>query len=381
MRNLLLLILNNLKVTFRKKGNIVVYVFLPLTGVLISMLMYGDTSVAKLDIGFADHDGKVLAAELKEEFGTVEGFTISDVREEEISDKLLSFELDAVVVVPENYTDSIYSGNAADIEIFSLKGQETTVWIEQVINTYTSSMLRLSDASGGDQAAFDRMLGQVKEGTIELKLETVEDRAIGKSMTVTSVGFLILFLMLGTGFTSGIILNEKRTRTYHRICSAPVSARQYILANSITSLLISIVQIVFLLAVMRFVIRIDTGVNDLYMFFILLIFATVSIGLSLVITAFTSSSYMAGTLSTLIITPTCMLGGCYWDVNFMPEFMQKIGFFVPQRWVIDAITKMQTGSDIGDINLNLLVLAAFALTLTLAAVYKFSRTSNVRKFI
>lgn len=381
MRNLLLLILNNLKVTFRKKGNIVVYVFLPLTGVLISMLMYGDTSVAKLDIGFADHDGKVLAAELKEEFGTVEGFTISDVREEEISDKLLSFELDAVVVVPENYTDSIYSGNAADIEIFSLKGQETTVWIEQVINTYTSSMLRLSDASGGDQAAFDRMLGQVKEGTIELKLETVEDRAIGKSMTVTSVGFLILFLMLGTGFTSGIILNEKRTRTYHRICSAPVSARQYILANSITSLLISIVQIVFLLAVMRFVIRIDTGVNDLYMLFILLIFATVSIGLSLVITAFTSSSYMAGTLSTLIITPTCMLGGCYWDVNFMPEFMQKIGFFVPQRWVIDAITKMQTGSDIGDINLNLLVLAAFALTLTLAAVYKFSRTSNVRKFI
>ncbi len=381
MRNLLLLILNNLKVTFRKKGNIVVYVFLPLTGVLISMLMYGDTSVAKLDIGFADHDGKVLAAELKEEFGTVEGFTISDVREEEISDKLLSFELDAVVVVPENYTDSIYSGNAADIEIFSLKGQETTVWIEQVINTYTSSMLRLSDASGGDQAAFDRMLGQVKEGTIELKLETVEDRAIGKSMTVTSVGFLILFLMLGTGFTSGIILNEKRTRTYHRICSAPVSARQYILANSITSLLISIVQIVFLLAVMRFVIRIDTGVNDLYMFFILLIFATVSIGLSLVITAFTSSSYMAGTLSTLIITPTCMLGGCYWDVNFMPEFMQKIGFFVPQRWVIDAITKMQTGSDIGDINRNLLVLAAFALTLTLAAVYKFSRTSNVRKFI
>jgi ABC-2 type transport system permease protein len=377
----LLLILNNLKVTFRKKGNIVVYVFLPLTGVLISLLMYGDTSVAKLDIGFVDHDGKVLAAELKDEFGAVEGFTVSDVSEEEISDKLLSFELDAAVVVPENYTDSIYSGNAADIEIFSLKGQETTVWIEQVINTYTSSMLRLSDAAGGDQAAFDRMLGQVKEGTIELKLETVEDRAIGKSMTVTSVGFLILFLMLGTGFTSGIILKEKRIRTYHRICSAPVSARQYLLANSITSMLISIVQIVILLVVMRFAIRIDTGVNDVYMFFILLVFAMVSVGLGLIITAFASTSYMAGTMSTLIITPTCMLGGCYWDIRLMPEFMQKIGFFVPQRWVIDAIMKMQTGSDFADIYLNLLVLAAFALTLTLAAVYKFSRANNVQKFI
>ena len=31
-----------------------------------------------------------------------------------------------------------------------------------------------------------------------------------------------------------------------------------------------------------------------------------------------------------------MLGGCLWDIDFMPEIMQKIAYFVPQRWAMDA---------------------------------------------
>ncbi len=381
MHNLLILIMNNLKVTFRKKSSIVINIFLPLTGVLLSLLIYGTSNVTELKIGFVDNDGKMLAAELKDEFTTVDGFEISDVNEREISDKLLAFELDAAIVVPEGYTDSIYSGNAADIEVISLKGQETTVWIEQMINTYTATMLRLSNAAGGDNGAFESMLEQVNKSTIELRVQAVKDKNAGKSMTVTSVGFLIMFIMLGTGLTTMMILKDKRSRTYHRICSAPVSARQYILANSLTSLLISIVQITFILIAMRLVLRIDTGVSGIYMFIILLMFALVAIGLGIVITAFTTSSYMASTLSTLILTPTCMLGGCFWEIGFMPEFMQKISYFVPQRWTIDAITKMQTSGNIADIGLNLLVLAAFALALTVVAIYKFSRIDNVKKFI
>ncbi len=381
MRNLLLLILINLKVTFSKKGNIIIFVFLPLAGVLLSLLLYGKPTVSELKIGFVDHDRKLLASELKDEFVSVDGFAVSDVSEEEISDKLLAFELDAVIVVPEDYTDSIYSGNAADIEVISLKGQETTVWIEQKINTYTAAMLQLSAAAGGDRGVFESMLEQVNSNAVELKVQAVDDKTVGQTMTLTSVGFLIMFIMIGTGFTSMMILKDKRNRTYHRICSAPVSARQYILANSITSLLISIIQIILILIAMRYVFRIDTGVGDIYMFIILLMFALVAIGLGLVITAFTSSSYMAGTLSTLILTPTCMLGGCFWEITFMPEFMQKISYFVPQRWTIEAVTKMQTSGNIADISLNLLVLAAFALALTLMAIYKFSRTDNVRKFV
>jgi ABC-2 type transport system permease protein len=76
-----------------------------------------------------------------------------------------------------------------------------------------------------------------------------------------------------------------------------------------------------------------------------------------------------------------MLGGCFWDISIMPEFMQKIGYFVPQRWALNAIYLLQTGGGQNDILMDLLILAAFAAALVLTAVFKFSRSNNVQRFV
>jgi ABC-2 type transport system permease protein len=381
MRNLGLLILNNLKVTFRKKGNIIVYIFLPLVGVLVSMIMYSTPNARTLRLGFTDHDSGMAALELKDKLAATEDFSVVDVGEDEINKKLLDFELDAVVVVPEGYTESILGGNAAAIEIVSLKGKEVTAGVEQLIYRHSASMSLLSAASGGDPAGFDRLLSQTRDNDIEFNVLSAEDRSADKAMTRTSLGFLIMFVMLGSGFTSMIVLKEKRDRTYHRVCSAPVSSKQYIFANTLTGLIICILQIVMIQLAMKFVFGIETGISDIHMFITLLMFALVAVGLGLLITAFSSSSYMAGTLSTLVLTPTCMLGGCYWDYELMPDFMQKIGYFTPQRWVMEAIRKMQDGGTLESITLNLLVLAAFALAFLLIAAFRQSRTENMQKFV
>lgn len=381
MRNLGLLILNNIKVTFRKKGNIIVYIFLPLVGILLSLVIHSTSDVSTLRLGFADHDRGTAAQELKDKLDATEDFSVIDVDEDEINEKLLDFELDAVVVVPGGYTESILSGDAAAIEIVSLKGKEATAWVEQLVYRHSSSMSLLSAASGGDPAAFDRLLSQIRNSNVEFNVLSAEDRSTDKAMTRTSLGFLVMFILLGSGFTSMIVLREKRDRTYHRVCSAPVSSKQYILANTLTGLIICMIQIIMIQLAMKFIFGIDTGISDIHMFIILLMFALVAVGMGLLITAFSSSSYMAGTLSTLVLTPTCMLGGCYWDPELMPDFMQKIGYFTPQRWVMEAIREMQDGVTFESITLNLLVLAAFALAFMLIAAFKLSRTDNMQKFI
>ncbi|MNI27117.1 ABC-2 family transporter protein [compost metagenome] len=58
-----------------------------------------------------------------------------------------------------------------------------------------------------------------------------------------------------------------------------------------------------------------------------------------------------------------MLGGCFWPVYVMPEWMQKIANFVPQTWVIDAIERMSSGSGLGDVMLHVGILSLFALIL------------------
>jgi ABC-2 type transport system permease protein len=310
-----------------------------------------------------------------------EGFTVSDITEDEMNNKLLESELDAAVVIPAGFGKSVYDGEAKTIEVVSLKGQSVTVWVEQMLNSHVDSLSRLSAAAGGDKAMFDKMYAQMNNELIKMSVVKLADKVVSKNMTITAIGLLIMFMMLGTSFTSMLILKEKRMRTYHRICSAPVNSWKYILANAVTSLIISVIQILIIQVAMKYVFRIDTGIGDVEMFVVLLMFGLVAIGIGLVVTAFSGSSYMASTLSSLIMTPTCMLGGCFWSVSMMPEFMKKLSYFMPQRWAIEALEKLQAGDGMASVYLNLFVLFAFALALMLISAYKFSRTSNVQKFV
>lgn len=381
MRNIMLVVSNSLKATFRKKENIIIYVFLPLLGVILSLLLYGTSGASTLRVGLVNHDNGTISEDLKGVLSSKEGIQVSDVEDEAINSLLLDMNIDLAVVIPEGFSKSVYSGDIKDIEIVSLKGQETTAWIMQLLNNYTDTLAKLSAASAGDSVLFDKMLDQYKDSPDKLNVVVLKDKRVGKLMTSTSIGFLIMFMMYGVNFTSSIILKEKRTRTYYRICTAPVNSRQYIAANAITSLMITLIQIILIMLIMRFVFRIDTGLSGASMFIILFMFGVVAVGIGLALTAFSGSSYMASTLSTLVTTPTCMLGGCFWEVELMPKFMQRISLFTPQRWALDAVEIMQNGGTWSDISLNLLVLAAFALALILVASYKFSRTENLQKFV
>ncbi|TXK85848.1 ABC transporter permease [Paenibacillus sp. N3.4] len=58
-----------------------------------------------------------------------------------------------------------------------------------------------------------------------------------------------------------------------------------------------------------------------------------------------------------------MLGGCFWLISLMPEWMQKIANFVPQKWAIDAIARMASGQTLSEMWIHMGVLTLFALIL------------------
>ena len=83
----------------------------------------------------------------------------------------------------------------------------------------------------------------------------------------------------------------------------------------------------------------------------------------------------------MLIMPTSLLAGCMFPIDAMPEAMQKIAYFLPQYWLLDTFGKLQLGGSLGSIYVNLLILAAFALTFTLLTVYKFGRNNDTRNFV
>ncbi len=381
MKNVGILILNTLKVTFRRKGNLIIYLLLPILGVILAVVIYSGAGSARVNIAVADKDAGRLSVDFTNDLKERDSFKIYEVKESDIRNGLLDRKYDAAIVIPEGFEQGVHAGNIPEIEVISLKGQESTAWIVSFINLNSQNLASLYAASDGDKSAFDKLYDNYRKGSLKIKVEELDDVKTSQNVTVTSMGFLIMFVMLGSSFTSQFILNEKRTRTYYRICSAPVSFREYIAANTLTSLIIISIQILVIQLVMKYIFRLETFVPDGSMFVILFLFGMVATGLNMLITALSSSSYMASTVSTLVLTPTCMLGGCFWSVELMPEIMQKIAFFMPQWWTLDAIKKMQVGGGFDTIGMHLVILLAFAAALLLGAIYRFSRINDVQKFV
>ena len=381
MKNAWLLTLNTLKVLLRKKSNILVFFLLPIIGMLVSIVAYGNVGSASVRVGVIDNDQSALAGDFIQSISQQETMKIMALADNEKESQISSGKVDCVLVIPKGFAEGIYNKELKQVEIFSIKGEGATAWIQNYSNIYLRNLQDMAEAAGGNKATFEKLYNNLKQDKLSLQVKKVQDQTRNKGMTTQMIGFLIMFMLIGAGNAAEMILKERRNRTYYRICAAPVSAKTYILGNVLANLLMVTLQISLTLFFMIKVFKIQTYIPVGEMFMILLLFGLVAIGLGVLIVAFSNDSRQVSTLQTLVITPTCMLSGCFWPLEIMPKSLQRVANFLPQTWTIGAIHKLQMGSGLDQIIINLLILVAFALTFFLVAAYKFGRNDSVKTFI
>lgn len=150
---------------------------------------------------------------------------------------------------------------------------------------------------------------------------------------------------------------EKVHRTYQRIMSGPVSPWQYMSGHILACLFFAAIHAIVSLTAMYNVFNLS-GLLPLGQFIILIIvfyLAVIPLGLFLVSLGRSENSVLA--VNVVYLTLTCMLGGCYWEVEWMPLAMQKIARGTIQFWFTDGIAGLMKGNGLGEISTNLIVLA------------------------
>lgn len=70
----------------------------------------------------------------------------------------------------------------------------------------------------------------------------------------------------------------------------------------------------------------------------------------------------------------------FWPVDYMPKTLQKISDFIPQKWAIDAITKIEETSN-PNILLDIGILIAFAIAFILIAAYRMKISDKTANFV
>ncbi|OFC78451.1 ABC transporter permease [Bacillus thuringiensis] len=381
MKDILWLIQKTLSVLLKNKKSLLIIISLPIIGTLISFSIYGNAGQGTLNIGIVNKENEPIANDTIKFLEGLNHVNVSKVKESEVEDKLTSKKLDGVITLASGFSKSVREGKPEHIEISSIKGDQVTGFIKSYLYNYIDNIAAISKVAGTDQSTFDNMYAGYQKSSFKMKTETLEDTSKNKDMTNQTMGYLIMFMLFSAANLSGHILKEKENRTYFRLLSTPIDRKKFILSNVGVNMIILTVQILITILFLTNVFHTNINMPFIVMMGVLMLFALIAIGISLVLVAFSKNSASANAMQNMVIVPTCLLAGCYFPYDIMPSAVQKVANFLPQRWLLDTISKLQQGIPFSELYLNILILFAFAIAFFLIAIYKFGRNNDARNFV
>lgn len=382
MRDLLWLTRKTIISVLRKKTNIFILLILPIAAALISMAIYGGGSGAPLRVSIVNLDGEQKLTQdtisFIEQLNKVQ-ITVTD--EESMKKDIAAGNSDTSVIFKQGFAASVQNGAPDHIEMISVKGAEVTAYVKSMLHSYISNAAAIAKYAAGDQEIFESLYEEYSSQSFKLSSVKVEDTAAVKNATYQTMGFLVALMMFSSVNLTSVILKEKENRTFFRIMASPISSKSYVLSNVIVNFIMLFVQIIITVFFMKQVLHMDSGIPAIQFVAILLLFGLTAIALALLIVSFARGSRMAGALQNLIITPSCLIAGCYFPLEIMPDRFRQLSGFMPQYWLLETVDKLQNGDSLSGLYLNLLTLIGFAAALTMVAIYNFSRNKDTRTFI
>lgn len=355
--------------TLGRKRGWIVYLLVPCVVVTLTVFLLGQTSAASILVSYVNEDEGPAGQYLMNELERSGQFVLKESESEiTLREDLVENKSTVGVYIPEGFSDGLIEGQRPTVQIYEVSTSEASVMIRM---TADSAVTRLSGTAAlireTSEPDIDRMLmlQEVLKQSAMNRVDTeVTDLNLYAKPGLSNVtGFTLMFMMTLISSVVSMMIDDRRQRTLSRMYTAPVRAYQIALGNFLGSLVVGSLQVIIVLVLSRYVLRYDYGVPLLLHFLILMAFMLVSLGVASTVAGLIRNGQNAAMINSMIVTPTCMLGGCFWPLAIMPEFMQKIANFIPQKWAIEAVEIAATGGTLSDIALPLAVLGLMAVIL------------------
>lgn len=369
------LIKNNIQVLLARKGTLFLLLILPV--VLFSLGMMNTSSGSKMNIAVYDEDRSALSAALHDYLAR-DGSRVQPILPEDIEASLLDGKEDAVLIIPKGFEEDFLSGVKPDLALKTLKGQEVVSGLKANLDMFLSALNRLKDIRQPEsgESLVDALLKVEAEG-LQLETRRVSQGNVNKSLSFAS-GMLFYVLAMSMLQATSLILSEKQWNTLGRVRQAPVGKFSYLIANFLTAVIFLILNLLALFVLTKTLIPVHT---TFAMYLLWFYFGVIWIFFGIFLALVVNSRAVYASVIPIITTVFAMLGGCFWPLWLMPEFMQKLAMITPHYWANDAMTLLQKGQSLFIQRTDLLALTGFLLLFFALGVFALRRNQSVESFV
>jgi ABC-type multidrug transport system permease subunit len=182
-------------------------------------------------------------------------------------------------------------------------------------------------------------------------------------------GNLVMYLMMNLLIFGGATMAAERSGgVIKRLMVHPLTRGQLVMGKIYGLMLLGVVQILFFLAVGKFIFQVNLGANLPGVTLTLLVFAWVAGSLGVLAGSVIASEDRVAGICVLAGLLMAALGGCWWPSEISPPALKAVALCLPTGWALKALHQLISfGSGLGAVVIPVAVLAAFGVAANLLA--------------
>jgi ABC-2 type transport system permease protein len=402
MNKVLVVAINDLRVYFADRGNYVLFVMPVIMALVLGFATGGGFSESELPVDVIDMDNTPESAHFLQTLREVNsaiflcpfddgvddrdcrlaGFDAEALTLEDSRDRVDRYLTNGVIIIPEGYGASMSTFAPVAIEYHSdhspTSGNAVLQALETAVQRVNAAVVaaRVGDGVAGVlDADLPDLAGNVFQNAEALWTESAlrvtyatsegeEDLSggpTGFNQSVPGMGTMFVLMTVLVGMV--MLVNERNNWTLQRVVMMPVSRSQILAGKILSRFLLGIITFTLLIIVGTLV-GVNFGSNPLGIALIVIVYTLCVTALAFAIAPLLRTEMQVSAIANLLGIVLAALGGAWWPLEIVPDFMRTIAHISPISWAMNSFNELIFyGGGLGDIVVNLGVLLAATVVL------------------
>lgn len=326
-----------------KQMSIYLIVFLAMAMVfsISSMPKSEDTfSQTKTNIAFINLDKNTVFIDgFKDYLSKYVNFVQIENEQEKLQDALFYRNVEYILTIPENFSDSFMKGKAVELEKTTVPSSTTSMYVDMAVNKYlNSARVYVNNIPGITEANLIKEVSKDAASEIKVNLKTFGAKKQSNTFAVNYFNYFAysLFAMLILGVSSNLMVFNDKNLKRRNLCS-PMKDRnfniQMILGNLIFAFVCYAVMTIFILIING---KNMMSYNGLLICINALIFTISALSISYLVGLSINSKNAQAAVSNVLSVGLCFVSGVFVPQEFLGEKALTIASFSPVYWYVKA---------------------------------------------
>ncbi len=389
MQTIITIAIKDLMISLQNHAQTAVTIGMPIVLMFIigSAIPNGDVTLA-VDVVNADN-GALGQSVINQVASDTLEITERDKADDDLTQRLEEGDTTAALFIPDDFSAQLQAGEVPTLEYRSNNDLNAPTVVSQAVNTAMSRVassvivadvgrdLFADDENIDPEVAFAAMYSEA-EAMWSAPPIVIEEKAVNEDSNVGSgteqsvPGTASMFVMISMLNGASVLVIERQTGTLQRLFSLPVPKYQIVIGKMLGPILYGLVQFAILIAVGQLM-GVEWGNQWLAIAILVLVYVLCTGALGFVLATFVRSEAQASGLTMLMTFTLAPLGGAWWPLAIVPDFMVTIGHISPIAWLMDAFSDLiWYNGDLISIMPEIGVLSGLTIVLTMIGVWRFS---------